>query len=450
MIKNICFKLIGIGCIVSICAGAIGCTSGQDQEIKAVDVKPVTEQPTATSVPSVTATPVPVNMENTVDINEIDYYNSILQNTYAMYGDGSQYALYDLDKDGIQEMIITAGTSEADWNNFVYTVSNQAAVMMGSFGTTVSLYVAEDGNGLYAVHGHMGNETIYQITKNGTQLGIATLSQRELSETEDYYSNENEVPWLTINSGNTGESVSADQNTISSSSSPDYILPDSSSRIIDPSEFGDFSINDMQMAINEIYARHGRRFQDEGIQAYFDSKSWYSGTVEPDYFDESVLSDVERENIDTLSYWMQPELTNSNPSTVDKYDYGVDATESSGDSYENAGQGDMSGHPYKHLEGTYMNYDVGVSFSLTIYDQPAQSTEYPDTISVGRATINWNSDGSSGEFYLSTGINGDGCFIVSSSLGRGKTTMEFYDTGGGELSAAFTFNPEYDGIYYKQ
>lgn len=43
-------------------------------------------------------------------------------------------------------------------------------------------------------------------------------------------------------------------------------------------------------------------------------------------FDESVLSDVEKENIDTLSYWMQPELTGSNPTVIDKYDYGVDAT----------------------------------------------------------------------------------------------------------------------------
>ena len=61
----------------------------------------------------------------------------------------------------------------------------------------------------------------------------------------------------------------------------DYILPDSSNRIIDSSEIGDFSINDMQMAINEIYARHGRKFQNKGIQNYFDKKKlvfWYSGT----------------------------------------------------------------------------------------------------------------------------------------------------------------------------
>lgn len=51
------------------------------------------------------------------------------------------------------------------------------------------------------------------------------------------------------------------------------------------------------MARNEIYARHGRKFKDAQIQAYFDSRSWYSGTVEADSFDESALSDIERTNI---------------------------------------------------------------------------------------------------------------------------------------------------------
>lgn len=412
-------------CSMIILSAGIGCTSGQEQEIKAVDVKPVTEQPIETPVPSVTATPVPVNMENTVNINVMDYYNSILQNTYAMYGDGSQYALYDLDKDGIQEIIITAGTSEADWNNSVYTVSNQAAVMMGSFGTTVSLYVAEDGNGLYAVHGHMGNETIYQITKNGSQLGITTVSQREISETEDYYSNGNGVSWLAINNGNTGESVSVAQSTASSSSSPDYILPDSSSRIIDPSEFGDFSINDMQMAINEIYARHGRMFQDEGIQAYFDSKSWYSGTVEPDYFDESVLSDVERENIDTLSYWMQPELTHSNPTTVDKYDYGVNAAGiGETDSTTSSGDGKQF---FRDHQGYYTNPETYQIVSVSAYES---SDEYDGQLTVAKG-VRQSPDGAGSEvYYLS--YNGDSsASIIDAKKGQvlDRGTVDFYEGG---------------------
>ncbi|MCC8137573.1 MAG: YARHG domain-containing protein, partial [Clostridiales bacterium] len=55
-----------------------------------------------------------------------------------------------------------------------------------------------------------------------------------------------------------------------------------------------------QMAINEIYARHGRRFNKESVQEYFDSMSWYTGTVDPDDFDTAVLNTYETANIALL------------------------------------------------------------------------------------------------------------------------------------------------------
>ena len=42
------------------------------------------------------------------------------------------------------------------------------------------------------------------------------------------------------------------------------------------------------MFINEIYAKHGRKFKTDSIQKYFDSKSWYQPKVEPDDFDSRV------------------------------------------------------------------------------------------------------------------------------------------------------------------
>lgn len=55
-----------------------------------------------------------------------------------------------------------------------------------------------------------------------------------------------------------------------------------------------------KIARNEIYARHGRRFSDESLQAYFDSCSWYEGWIEPDDFPEGMLSELEQENIRTI------------------------------------------------------------------------------------------------------------------------------------------------------
>lgn len=77
-------------------------------------------------------------------------------------------------------------------------------------------------------------------------------------------------------------------------------IAESSQRSVTESDVAGMSYNDLQMAINEIYARHGRKFSDPNIQSYFDSQSWYQGTVEPDAFDSSVFSATESQNIQYL------------------------------------------------------------------------------------------------------------------------------------------------------
>ncbi len=56
----------------------------------------------------------------------------------------------------------------------------------------------------------------------------------------------------------------------------------------------------LRYARNEIYARHGRRFSDQELQAYFDGKSWYQGTIEPEDFEESLLSEIEKTNAELI------------------------------------------------------------------------------------------------------------------------------------------------------
>lgn len=77
-------------------------------------------------------------------------------------------------------------------------------------------------------------------------------------------------------------------------------LPESSQRVLTESDVSGMSYDDMQMAINEIYARHGRKFNDPDIQAYFDSQPWYQGIINPDDFSDSVFSSTESQNIQYL------------------------------------------------------------------------------------------------------------------------------------------------------
>ena len=55
-----------------------------------------------------------------------------------------------------------------------------------------------------------------------------------------------------------------------------------------------------KIARNEIYARYGRKFNDESLQAYFDGCSWYHGVIEPENFTENILNEVELANLQTV------------------------------------------------------------------------------------------------------------------------------------------------------
>lgn len=83
--------------------------------------------------------------------------------------------------------------------------------------------------------------------------------------------------------------------------SDDYILPDSNSRYYSESEIRHLTKEELRIARNEIYARKGRRFQDETLQAYFNSKSWYYGTINADDFTQDMLNQYEKQNAITIS-----------------------------------------------------------------------------------------------------------------------------------------------------
>lgn len=84
-------------------------------------------------------------------------------------------------------------------------------------------------------------------------------------------------------------------------SSCEYVFAGSDEYEIYEEECDGLTALECKIAKNEIYARHGRKFKDESLQNYFDSCSWYSGTVEPDDFTEDMLSDIELSNLQMIT-----------------------------------------------------------------------------------------------------------------------------------------------------
>ena len=77
-----------------------------------------------------------------------------------------------------------------------------------------------------------------------------------------------------------------------------YVLSGSSDRYLTDSDVSGLSSWQLMIARNEIFARHGRRFSDPDLQAYFDGKAWYNGTIAPEDFNgDAILSDIEQANL---------------------------------------------------------------------------------------------------------------------------------------------------------
>ena len=81
----------------------------------------------------------------------------------------------------------------------------------------------------------------------------------------------------------------------------EYILPESDTRYVEQDESDQLTKNEVRLAINEIYARHGRIFENSELREYFESKDWYDGTIEPEDFDEDVLNQYEKANVKLLA-----------------------------------------------------------------------------------------------------------------------------------------------------
>ena len=80
----------------------------------------------------------------------------------------------------------------------------------------------------------------------------------------------------------------------------EYIFPTSNSAYLTEADLAGMTKSEIQMAINEIYARHHRKFVLKEVQEHFNSKSWYTGTVEAADFNVNVMNQYEGANINLM------------------------------------------------------------------------------------------------------------------------------------------------------
>lgn len=149
-------------------------------------------EPTATPIPTATPTPEPTPTPAVADPASV--YTSVVNSAavgeegynFSEYGNGDygqltgerEYALYDMDQDGTEELILTEGLANGPFIYYayrVYTAENtgsgyQPRAVEGS-GVSLDLAIPPEGPGLYSLQDFsrgMGYEEYYRVTiQNG-------------------------------------------------------------------------------------------------------------------------------------------------------------------------------------------------------------------------------------------------------------------------------------------
>lgn len=81
----------------------------------------------------------------------------------------------------------------------------------------------------------------------------------------------------------------------------EYILPNSNTQRLTRADLAGLTKEELRLARNEIYARHGMIFGATDLANYFATKSWYTPTVAyDDFYDKVTISDIEAANVSLI------------------------------------------------------------------------------------------------------------------------------------------------------
>lgn len=135
----------------------------------------------------------------------------------------------------------------------------------------------------------------------------------------------------------------------------DYIFPNSDSEHLMKIQVQEVGLEKMRIGRNEIFARHGVIFHSEDLQNYFESKSWYQGTVSIDDFNaEAEFNEYEKANV-ALIKSVEDEMKGN--STQESF-IGVSGTYTSGSA------GDYGVIDVEVIDNEHINVAIGTGEAL--------------------------------------------------------------------------------------
>ena len=195
-----------------------------------------------------------------VDINVVDDRRCTLVGSVKKAKDGSRILSWS---EGISVYGLDENSNRVLVEDVTSVYINEARLASGILDSVAANQKVKISGDLYIKNNDVHMDATKLMDENGKEI---VLQKEE----------KNETPTVAASSG--------------------YILPDSDKRALTEADVRNLNLRQVNYAKNEIYARHGRKFNSPELQNYFNSQSWYKGTIEPDNFSDSLLSAVEQQN----------------------------------------------------------------------------------------------------------------------------------------------------------
>ena len=131
------------------------------------------------------------------------------------------------------------------------------------------------------------------------QVGDSELSMDSIGSSEETNKNEQSDHAVHHAVQSANQQSTTYNSTTNLNSANGFVLPNSDKSYISKADLDKLSKWEVRVARNEIMARHGRRFNDQQLQDYFNGCDWYHGTMSAQDFDKSyegILNEYEKKN----------------------------------------------------------------------------------------------------------------------------------------------------------
>lgn len=251
---------------------------------------PVTPSPSPTPRPTATPTPIPKEKVSFNPDDFWDYWYStdglVTINVYNISQNAVSFSFYQTD----------AGQTQAVSADITAEVAGNAAAF--SFGDSA------------------GNSASGNLTFDNGQLYLRVSTAEPVSSVYPNVSCIMSRNQVILNPPEpTATPTPSEEQPQVTAESGEYFFPESSNRYLTDEEISNYTSDQLELAKNEIYARHGRQFVTDYIADYFNSKSWYQGTIDPETFDAeqgSIFNEYEIANINKIQQWEDQKVSEGN------------------------------------------------------------------------------------------------------------------------------------------